>query len=407
MSSDNSLPPGGVELPGFWRRILIRYEEPIKTWAVRLATWAAIAGVTWVIATLTGEAWNPPPFPQEKIKQAWQEGFDAGLREGGRGQGDEPGVGATGWIDDPVEVQAVLEQLPIREFDDTPAYKAAQQNDHVYLWEAAYKVLARPPPAKNQGGVGSCVAFGAATAVEYLMLSQIASGGQQEFHELSTEVIYGGSRVQIGGGRIRGDGSTGAWGARWVNEYGNVARGIHGQHDLRTYSESLCRQYGSRGVPADLIPIAKQSPVKGITLVRTAEQAAAALDSRYTISVASNQGFTMQRDSQGFCSPRGTWMHQMAILGYQRGARPGFWIQNSWGANAHTGPKGNGNPPDGGFWADWNVVDRMLRQGDSWAYSDAAGFPKRQIDWLVTVPRKPKPLRIDPRPEPLIASIAW
>ena len=41
---------------------------------------------------------------------------------------------------------------------------------------------------------------------------------------LSPEVIYGGSRVEIGGGRIRGDGSIGAWAARWVRDYGVVPR---------------------------------------------------------------------------------------------------------------------------------------------------------------------------------------
>jgi hypothetical protein len=27
------------------------------------------------------------------------------------------------------------------------------------------------------------------------------------------------------------------------------------------------------------------------------------------------------------------------------------------------------------------VIDRMLRQGDSWAFSRVSGFPRRQIDF--------------------------
>ena len=71
----------------------------------------------------------------------------------------------------------------------------------------------------------------------------------------------------------------------------------------------------------------------------------------------------------------------MAILGY-RSDRPGFFIQNSWGADYFRGPLGAGDPPDGGFWADESVVAGMLAQGDSWAFADATGFPPRPVDKL-------------------------
>ena len=82
----------------------------------------------------------------------------------------------------------------------------------------------------------------------------------------------------------------------------------------------------------------------------------------------------MTRDVDGFCRASGTWAHCMAIVGIRGGSRPGALLLNSWGPNAHTGPRGLGDPSPAGFWADANVVDRMLKQGDSWAFSDVVGF---------------------------------
>ena len=57
------------------------------------------------------------------------------------------------------------------------------------------------------------------------------------------------------------------------------------------------------------------------------------------------------------------------------------FLLNSWGETAHTGPTGIGDPSPAGFWADAAVLDRMLRQGDSWAFSGIRGFPARKLDW--------------------------
>jgi hypothetical protein len=123
--------------------------------------------------------------------------------------------------------------------------------------------------------------------------------------------------------------------------------------------------------------------VRAITLIKTWEQAKQALASGYGIAICSTIGFTMTRDAEGFAAPAGKWAHCMALLGYQTDKREGGWICNSWGPDAHTGPVGTGNPPPCGFWADAAVVDRMLRQADSWAFSAVEGFPARRITWLI------------------------
>jgi len=343
---------------------------------------AAVSLTTILIVWVSGKLGvQPPPVPPPPA-------FD-------------PASVSQGWVRDDDQVAALVAALPEGEkrFADTPAGRAALgPDDDVYLWDAARSVTGDVLPTRDQGQVGSCVAFGTAAAVEHLLAVQIARDRKDgrragEFKELAQEVIYGGSRVEVGGGRLRGDGSVGAWAARWVKEWGVIARGVHGRHDLTRYDESRCRQYGARGVPDELEPLARESPVKAVSQVRTAAEAVQALRQGYPLIVCSDQGFDMTRGADGFARPSGTWMHCMAILGYTAGPRTGFWIQNSWGPTAHRGPVGVGSPPAGGFWADAAVVGRMLAQGDSWAFGDAAGFPAKAplpVDWFVNARPDPR-----------------
>jgi hypothetical protein len=302
-----------------------------------------------------------------------------GLAPPARQEVEEP-IRAFGWVDDPQAVMA--ESRHCRFFCDTEAFGAPDLGpDDVFLWDACRKATGDLLPPRDQKSVGSCVAFGTTSAIEHLLCVQIANGSSEEYRDLAQEVIYGGSRVEIGHGAIRGDGSIGAWAAKFATQYGVIARGQYGSNDLRNYDETRCREYGRRGVPDDLEPLAKQHPVKSASNVRSWDECRAAIRNGYPIAVCSSQGFTMKRDADGFCRASGTWAHCMAIVGIRGGPRPGAFLLNSWGPDAHTGPRGLGDPSPAGFWADANVVDRMLKQGDSWAFSDAVGFPARKLNW--------------------------
>lgn len=82
----------------------------------------------------------------------------------------------------------------------------------------------------------------------------------------------------------------------------------------------------------------------------------------------------------------------MCLDGYHtEGGEEFGHIVNSWGPSAHTGPVGWGNPGTEGFWAKSSVVNRMLSQGDSWAFSSVKGWPKRDLDWFVRGENKEEP----------------
>lgn len=290
-----------------------------------------------------------------------------------------------GWVEDPVAVEAIVGLQPFKYFGDTEAF---ENNDplppNVYMWKMYEKVTGKKWPCRNQGSVGSCVAFGTAAAIEATMAAEIAAGQAEEVRDLAQEIVYAGSRVEIGKNRIGGDGSIGAWAAQFVKDYGVLDRAKYGKYDLSGYDETRCRSWGRSGVPDDLESEVRKYPVKTITMITTWQEAKRALANGYGIAICSNQGFVMRRDAAGFAKPSGSWAHCMALLGYTtENGREGGWICNSWGANAHTGPVGAGEPSTCGFYADASVVERMLKQRDSWAFSAFNGFPTRKINWFI------------------------
>jgi hypothetical protein len=283
------------------------------------------------------------------------------------------------------------------QFAATPAGRAVMGDDDALLYRAVRKAAALPPnryPNVNQLSVGCCVGTGAKHAADASLACAIANGARFEWKPIAVEPIYAGSRVEVGGGRIRGDGSVGAWAAKWLQARGGlIPMEQFGECDLTTFSPARARQWGAPGVgvPDALEPAARAHQVKGAALVTTAAEGKRAIQQGYAVMVCSNVGFNNRdgtvgtRDAQGFCVARGSWNHCMALIGWRGGARPGFLCLNSWGDSAHGGPVWPDDMPPAAFWIDEAVVGRMLAQGDSFALADVEGFPARRLplDWFV------------------------
>jgi hypothetical protein len=306
-----------------------------------------------------------------------------------------------GWHYDPDAISENQDPDKTLQFAATPAGRAVTGDEDVFLWQAVAKAAAGGFPWVNQESVGCCVGCGFKHCVDVLLAVQIAQGRAAEWKPVSVEVIYGGSRVEVGGGRISGDGSVGAWAAQWVKTYGVVPMEKFDAADLSTFSPARAREFGRRGVPDALEPAAREHPVKGVALVTTWADVKRAVQQGYPVAVCSDQGFRMERDADGFCRKQGTWYHCMAVIGVRGGARPGGFVLNSWGDRAHTGPVWPAGAPAAGFWADSQTIDRMVRQGDSFALSDAVGFPARKLDWIIRAApaRERDPFAMFARPE--------
>lgn len=372
--------------------------EP-KTWADRngrlvlQVVAVVLTAILSAIAAWTGKPVPPPVLVERAVPFPALDEF-AGIGE------------LAGWVNDPDESWAAAQALDVQVFAATPAGQAADADlpKAVYLWQAHERLTGRKPPLKDQNPTGSCVGFGTTTAVERTLAAEVAArnGLAGEFSLFSEEVTYAGSRVEANGGtcpirRTRdnpdGDGSNGGWAAKFVTRWGMVPKGRHGPIDLTEYSAARARSWNYSGVPDALEPVARLFPVRSAARVTSWRDAKKALASGYAGVVCSSQGFDRQRDANGVAAPRGRWAHAMCLDGYHTapGGREYGHIENSWSrvppANVpyHVGPTGWGDPTGAGFWADAEVIDRMLREGDSYFFSGATGFPRKDLplDWVI------------------------
>jgi len=283
----------------------------------------------------------------------------------------------------PKEVDRVLSAMRHPVFKCAAhAIKDSGKGKVARLWKACEQVMGRVPLRVQE--IGDCVSMGYSLCVDVLACTEIVLGKEEEEYkeECATEPIYGGSRVEIGGGQLGNeDGSVGAWAAKYVHEFGILQRKIYKngfEHDLRKYSGERAKEYGRRGVPDVLEPIARKHPVRTYSLVNNYEEARDAIANGYPIPPCTMIGFDDKRDEDGFARPKGKWGHCMAFVGMDDAfKRPGLLCANSWPVNWISGPKRH-DQPDGSFWVDAEVVDKILREGDSFALSGFEGYPSQQ-----------------------------
>lgn len=294
-----------------------------------------------------------------------------------------------GWIDDPSEVEATWQSMGYATVCNRSesGFRDTEHRD-VFFWEEGEQQLfGRTLPAHRQT-VGDCVSHGFARGVQdllYMSLARTGYRGDQLELEIATEPTYGFSRVEVGGGRIRGDGSVGAWAAKAVVDYGTLRRTRYNGVDLSSYSGALARDWGRRGVPDELEPTAREQHVRAAALVTRDDEARAALYNLYPIPVCSGYGFTTQRNADGWCFRRGSWAHCMLARGICEAKNGGTFdlgvvIQQSWGESP-TGPNEitlktgrRVKLPQGCFLIPFETFIGMLSARDSFALSGTESF---------------------------------
>lgn len=254
------------------------------------------------------------------------------------------------------------------------------EGECVLLYKAYEKVVGAKLTPEFQE-TGDCVAVATATAVDILVCTRIAVNGHQEEWpgKCVSEIIYGGSRRLTGEIEPFKAGSTGAWAAEFISKYGTMARKKYGPYDFSRYSGRRAILFGARGIPESLQLICKKHPVKTVSLVTSWEEVRGAVANGYPVLLCSNIGFNKTRDSEGFLKPWETWHHAMVIIGVDdKSKRPGALVMNSWGNHWVKGPTRH-DQPTGSFWVDAKVIDKMVKQHDSFALSGLVGYPKQVI----------------------------
>lgn len=283
-----------------------------------------------------------------------------------------------GWINDPDAVAKTEEEPQNGAFAVVASALRDSGEGKTILLYANYYKLGMKFPVLNQGNLGSCTAVATSGAIDCLKVTEIVNGDRESFKALTApEPIYYGAR-RYSNFRLGGDGAVTAYAAKYINVYGVTAAVKYPFVDLSTYNIQRCRDWGNnRGFPKELEELSKEHPVTRITRVRTWEECRDSIANGYPVIVGSNQGFSNYTDNMGFAKPSGSWSHCMAIMGIRHdNGRPGAAIVNSWSSNWIKIAKKNHDQPDGSFWADANVIDRMMKS-DAWSLAGFQGYKKK------------------------------
>jgi hypothetical protein len=257
------------------------------------------------------------------------------------------------------------------------------------------------PADDGTQGEGDCVGQACAMGCDILAATDIHMLGQSEQWKAkaSVEMLYAGSRVEIGQKALRGGGgSRGEWAAKFVRDYGVLHRIPYeadgNQIDLTGYHPGRSRNYRDVGVPDWLEPISKEHPVKEITQVQSGREALDAVCSGQPVIMCSSYAFHNTRDNDGFATPylstqtkrgwrwidaRVQWWHAMILTSaILEGPKVGGTIQNSHG-KWNSGPQPN-SLPDGAFNVELQYLDMMVKDWfDCWALGSYHGHQAKRM----------------------------
>jgi hypothetical protein len=260
------------------------------------------------------------------------------------------------------------------------AYGRWDGKTSVSNWLATEKVLGSFLGAQAQK-IGSCGGAATSGGLNVQQCVQIAAGKQQGgYKPVSRAWCYVGARIKTGT-RGRGEGVIPPSPLEWVKEKGTVhLEEITGEdygHD------ELAKKWDRSGLPQDLYAVAADNIIEAMAPVYSFQEAADVIFGGGVVMVASDAGFSMTRDRDGFCARKGRWMHYMyfgAVVVSDSGRR-GLGCGQSWGKNTPSGPLLKGCP-DYVFGVSEDDVNYMLKQRDSTGVASFKGWGESYDPWV-------------------------
>lgn len=252
---------------------------------------------------------------------------------------------------------------------------AVEPTKPIMLYRAWYDVLGKYPDYPAQQ-IGDCTSFGTAHALDCLQCVEkvLTPKDQSSYFETDTEALYGAGREVAGMLHSWGDGCYGAAMAKALLTIGAVSRELLGTNG--TYSGNRAKQWGRSGIPDNVRQMAGNYKVGAVAKITDRQSAISALWNGLPIAICSNQGFSMQRDQDGYCRAQGHWSHCMHVSAFDP-AKNRYLIGQSWGSDTPSGPTYL-DQPTFSFWADADIVERnIFGADDSWALAGAPDFAKK------------------------------
>ncbi len=264
-------------------------------------------------------------------------------------------------------------------FGATPIVPDSGKGKEAFLWEIEQMLTGAVRDPHSQD-LGDCVGQGTTGGIEDVQFVQKLKNPAFQFKWISSEYTYSVARVQIGNGACgRQDGAVVAWALKAGDQFGWLPRGKYGEFDLSNYNSHYAKEWGAPGVgaPDSLTQIGKTHLTINAYLVQGQnkfEQCRDAIVNGAVVVTGSNQLYSSQRDSQGFCRPEGNGGHCTYYRGVtDNSKRPGIAYQQSWTKSVPTGgavqitlPSGKViTIPAGCFLVDADNFERMHSTNDS------------------------------------------
>jgi hypothetical protein len=305
---------------------------------------------------------------------------------------------ACGWLP-PHERTAAMNkadeaaQLSFSPFNIRGRFSAAERR--YPLWKAG-KILTGKFLRYNWQTTGSCVGAGGDNALKTLLACQIVLKGlNQELRDVFWPFAYGRSRFR-GGIRGRGEGSFGSAWAKAILEDGFLPDDGEGGdlHDFTVRDNWLVLPAktemdwsdGAR-IAEKWLKIGREYPVRTVARMKSKHDCFEAIAHGYPLTQASSFGFSGAK-VQGSEFPirvatwNGTWHHQTFIDEvWDHPELRGIYFRwpNNWGPDAHGKP--TGDEPPGGVYIHEDTMDRLCKEGEVYALSDAEGFPAQELNF--------------------------
>ncbi len=299
-----------------------------------------------------------------------------------------------GWRHEPALVETICAANgPSGLYEAAPSLRGAGRGARALLLTALAEVeggwIPYPPQTR-----GTCVGRGGGRACDLLQAIKAKLGAAWQAR-ISSEIIYGFARVEIGGRRIRGDGAVVANAVEAVRRLGILPRGTYEVNGKRYVippqdDDRLAVDWGADGVPDDLEPLCAKHLVRAWAPVRGYEEARDAIAAGYVVWFGTSQAFwrslPARRDNRGFLRAEGTTAHSWLAVGVDDKDRtPHLILDNrSWGDAWVTGPDGDYPIPPGCYRCRAEDFDRVAARGEAYAVGDLDGFPIKKLDyWIV------------------------
>jgi hypothetical protein len=262
------------------------------------------------------------------------------------------------------------------------------------LWMAP-KILTGKFARYNWQTTGSCVGAGGDNAHKTLLAVEILLNGDlEQLQDVWWPFAYGRSRFH-GGIRGRGEGSFGSAWAKAIVEDGCFADDGEGgglpdfqvRDGWLVLSGKAELDWSDGAKLGDYLARGRQHRVKTAARMRSKDDCFEAIANGYPLTQASSFGFSGAK-VQGSEFPlrvatwNGTWHHQTFIDEvWDHPELRGIYFRwpNNWGPDAHGKP--TGDEPPGGVYIHENTMDRLCKEGEVYALSDAEGFPAQELNF--------------------------